>query len=214
VLQYLHVSGPLGRVWVLKAYNLEIKPGELVHVTGPTGTGKSLLVRLALGSVAPASGTVFVNGQNPSKSTGAARQGLRRVVSAVLDDEPELDLTVESWVALGLACAGKPWPAAVAAAREALERAGLGAHAGEPFGRQPRGIRYACSLVRGLARKPHLLLVDWAADDGAAVPGPLRAEFAAFLAGSGACLVTGEPGRNAVPAGGRVDSLAAPAEAA
>ncbi|MEK7477398.1 MAG: ATP-binding cassette domain-containing protein [Candidatus Coatesbacteria bacterium] len=212
MLQYLHVSGPQGRVWVLRAFNLEIKPGELVHVTGPSGAGKSLLVRMALGSVAPASGTVLVNGQNPYKSSGAGRQGLRRVVSAVLDDEPVLNLTAEAWVALGLSCGGRPWPAAVTEARAAIERAGLGAHAGAPFAVLSRGVRYALALVRGLARKPHVLLVDWAVDDGDAVPGPLRAEFAAYLAGSGACLVTGAPGLNAVPAGGRVESLAAPAE--
>jgi len=212
VLQYLHVSGPKGGVWVLRSFNLEVKPGELAHVTGPTGSGKSLLVRMALGSAPPAGGTVFVNGMNPYKSSAAGRQGLRRVVSAVLDDEPVLDIPAVSWVALGLACAGKRWPAAVAEGREAIERAGLGAHAGTRFSRLPRGTRFALGLVRGLARKPHLLLVDWAADDGEAVPGPLREEFASFLAGSGACLVTGVPGRNAVPAGGRVEQLSVPGE--
>lgn len=210
MLQYLHVSGPKGRLWALNAFNLEVKPGEVVHVTGPSGSGKSLLVRMALGSAPPASGTVFVNGINPYKTSTGGRQGVRRVVSAVLDDEPEIDLAADAWVALGLACAGRSWPAAVGDARDALGRAGLGGIAGEPFGRLPRGTRYALALVRALARKPHLVLVDWAADDGAAVPEPLRADFASFAANAGAVLVTGEPGRNAAPPGGRVERLAGP----
>jgi ABC-type molybdenum transport system ATPase subunit/photorepair protein PhrA len=132
----------------------------------------------------------------------------------VLDDEPALDLTADAWVALGLHCAGRTWPAASAAARDVLERAGLGSVAGKRFGRLTRGQRYALALARGLARSPHLLLVDWAADDGDAVPEPLHATFAAFLANAGACLVAGGPGRNAVPAGGRVETLDGPPGAA
>lgn len=210
MLQYLHVSGPRGRLWVLNAFNLEIKPGETVHVTGPSGSGKSLLVRMALASAAPASGTVFVNGINPHKTSVAGRQGLRRVVSAVLDDEPELDLPAEVWVALGLACAGRSWPASVGDARDALARFGLGGVATEPFRRLPRGTRYALALVRALIRKPHLILVDWAADDGAGIPESLRSDFASFAANAGAVLMTGEPGRNAAPPGGRVERLAGP----
>lgn len=209
MLSYLHVSGPAGGAWVLRGFMLEVKPGELVHVTGPSGAGKTLLISMALGESAPASGTVMVNGMNPYRMTAGARQGLRRVVSAARDQEPVLDLIAEAWVALGIHAAGsRDWPHAVARARQELEDAGLSAIAGARMTRLPRGTRYAVSLVRALARKPHLLLVDWTGDDAASVPGPLRERVAAFLTDGGAMLATGVPGRHALPAGGRIEVLA------
>ncbi len=209
MLSYLHVSGPAGGAWCLRGFVLEVKPGEAVHVTGASGAGKSLLVAMALGETAPASGTVMVNGMNPYRMTAGARQGLRRVISSVRDIEPVLDLTADAWVGLGIKAAGsRDWPHAVLQARQELEDAGLSAFAGTRLSRLPRGTRYALALVRALARKPHLLLLDWTGDDAASVPHPLRDRLAEFVTAGGALLAAGEPGRNALPAGGRVEPLA------
>lgn len=193
MLQYLHVGKSFASRWVLTRFNLEVKPGESVRLTGVAGAGKSLLVRMALGDVAPTTGTVHVNGLNPFKLTFGARQRLRRGVSAVLDAEPPLDMPAETWIALGLWCAGQSWGDSLEAARRALDRIGMRPLATRPCSDLARGQRLVLALARGLARKPQLLLVDWAGGLGG-IPAPLAAEVEKFVADGGACLSVGEPG--------------------
>lgn len=192
--------------------SFEVKTGELVRVSGPSGSGQSLLVRMALGVVAPTTGTVLVNGVNPFKLSAGTRQGLRRLLGPVLDDEEPLRVPADAWVALGVWCAGRPWTAALGAAREALDRAGLGGLAGESVARLPRGDRFALALVRALVRRPHAMLVDWR--DAAASPPPeaLRAEIDSYITGGGAVLMTGESPEGGWPVPTRVERLAAPAD--
>jgi ABC-type bacteriocin/lantibiotic exporter with double-glycine peptidase domain len=52
----------------LKKINLKIQPGEKVFISGKNGSGKSTLVRLLAGYLHPASGALFVNENNFSKT--------------------------------------------------------------------------------------------------------------------------------------------------
>lgn len=191
MLQYLHVGKSYGPRWVITRFNGEVKPGEVVRLTGAPGSGKSLLVRMALGEVAPTTGTVHVNDLNPFKLSFGARQRLRRGVSAVLDSEPPLDMPAETWIALGCWCAGRPWGDSLDDARRALDRLGMRDLAARPCAGLARGQRLALALARGLARKPHLLLVDWAGGL-AGIPAPLIEDLKRFLADGGACLLAGD----------------------
>jgi ABC-2 type transport system ATP-binding protein len=212
VLQYLHVGKSFGSRWSLTRFNAEVKSGEAVRLVGPAGAGKSLLIRMALGEVAPSTGTVHVNGQNPYKLGFGARQRMRRGVSAVLDDEPPLDMPAATWIALGLWCAGRPWADSLDDARRVLDRLALGALAGHPCSDLARGQRLGLALARGLARKPHLLLVDWAGGLQAA-PAVVLAELERFVSDGGACLMTADAAAPAMVAGERVVEISAGAGA-
>ena len=48
--------------WVVKDFSLDITPGEMVTLTGPSGGGKTTLMKLMLGLYAPTSGAVRVDG--------------------------------------------------------------------------------------------------------------------------------------------------------
>ena len=52
---------------VLKDINLEIAKGESMVIIGPSGSGKSTLLRLMVGLLKPASGQIWVNGQEISR---------------------------------------------------------------------------------------------------------------------------------------------------
>ncbi len=56
--------------WILKAYNLEVKPGQKFILTGSSGSGKSTVLRLLAGLYAPEKGTISIGGIDPR----AARQ--------------------------------------------------------------------------------------------------------------------------------------------
>lgn len=53
--------------WVLENCSLEIRAGESVAIIGPSGQGKSTLVKLLLGLLKPAVGTIEVNGMDIRK---------------------------------------------------------------------------------------------------------------------------------------------------
>src|SRR5208337_2836838 len=62
-----------GERHVLKGLSLELKPYELLHVSGPNGTGKTTLLRVACGLLRPEQGDVRWLGQ-PISSVRAEYQ--------------------------------------------------------------------------------------------------------------------------------------------
>ena len=49
---------------VLKGINLEIAPGEIFVIMGPSGSGKSVLLRHIIGLEEPDEGDIFINGES------------------------------------------------------------------------------------------------------------------------------------------------------
>src|SRR3954463_6218107 len=61
---------------VLAGVDLDLEPGRLVAVSGRNGTGKTTLLRIAAGLIAPDSGVVSVAGFDPERER---REFQRRV---------------------------------------------------------------------------------------------------------------------------------------
>lgn len=51
--------------WILKGYNLRVEPGEKFTLTGPSGFGKSTILRLLAGLYTPEKGTISIGGLSP-----------------------------------------------------------------------------------------------------------------------------------------------------
>src|SRR5260370_8219972 len=64
-----------GRKWALRNCALRIPIGHVTGLVGPNGAGKTTLLHLAMGLLAPTSGTVKVFGYSPAKE---ARQLLSK----------------------------------------------------------------------------------------------------------------------------------------
>jgi ATP-binding cassette subfamily B protein RaxB len=70
--------------WVVRHVNLTIEPGESVALAGPSGGGKSTLVKLILGVLEPTEGEVRYGGV-PLRQLGA--RAYRQAVAAVMQDD-------------------------------------------------------------------------------------------------------------------------------
>ncbi len=127
---------------LLDRVSLEVRRGEIVTVVGPNGGGKTTLLRLATGDLAPAAGTVS---RRPGLRIGYAPQSL------TLDRT--LPLTAARFVAL--AAGSDPVSRA-----EALDRVGERDFADRQMADLSGGQRQRALLARALARRPDLLILD------------------------------------------------------
>ena len=133
---------------VLEAVNLTVEEGRFVSLVGPSGSGKSSLLRAVIGLQQPLSGTV---------ETNLARSEL----GLLFQDDALLPWkTARDNVALGLTFNGTERKQALAEAEAWLERLGL-AGFGDRFPRHlSGGQRKRVALAQVLAMKPRLILMD------------------------------------------------------
>ena len=63
-IRNLHKSFRGGREQILKGVNIDFPEGKLTYILGPSGTGKSVLLKHVLGLMRPDEGQIFVNGKD------------------------------------------------------------------------------------------------------------------------------------------------------
>jgi phospholipid/cholesterol/gamma-HCH transport system ATP-binding protein len=77
-----NLSKNFGSQRVLKDITLSVKPGEIFTIMGPSGSGKSVLLRQIAGLDLPTRGTVRINGDDPAEPDTRDRFALALVFQA------------------------------------------------------------------------------------------------------------------------------------
>lgn len=137
-------------------------PGMTVALVGPSGAGKTTLVRLALRLIDPQSGRILIDGVDLRDLRMA---GLRRAVALVPQDVALFNDTLEVNIAFGRPDAS---PQEVAAAAEAAELStfieglpeGMATRVGERGLKLSGGERQRVGLARALLADPRVLILD------------------------------------------------------
>src|SRR3989339_2189668 len=92
----------------LHQVDVEIKPGEFVFIVGPSGAGKTTLIKLLIREELPTSGSVFFEQQEVNKLRAKELPFLRRQIGVVFQDFKLLAMrTVFENVSLALEVFGK-----------------------------------------------------------------------------------------------------------
>jgi branched-chain amino acid transport system ATP-binding protein len=143
-----------GGLVALDGVSLRVPPGRTVGVIGPNGAGKTTLFNVICGFVAPAAGTITLDGRPlRPRPHRLARLGIARTLQGV---GLFAGLTVLENVMVGAEHAGQrpedAW--------EALERCGVAPHAHALPGGLPYAVRKRVALARVLVAQPRLLLLD------------------------------------------------------
>ncbi|MEE8507981.1 MAG: ATP-binding cassette domain-containing protein, partial [Myxococcota bacterium] len=95
--------------FALRDISLELRRGEFVFLTGPSGAGKTSLLKLLFSAEEPTEGQIVVLGRNIVRLRQAAIPQLRRRIGVVFQDFKLLPRrTIEENVALSLEVVGTP----------------------------------------------------------------------------------------------------------
>ncbi|XP_048149377.1 antigen peptide transporter 2-like isoform X4 [Corvus hawaiiensis] len=153
---------------VLKDVTFEVRSGEVTALAGPNGSGKSTAVALLERLWDPGSGRVLLDGIPLPEYE---HQYLHRKVVLVEQDPVLFSGTIRENVVLGLEhCEESELREAATAAGamdfiQGLER-GWDTEVGEHGGQLAAGERRRVALARALLRRPAVLILDEALDDG------------------------------------------------
>ena len=173
MIRLSNVSHAYGDDPVLNDLSMSVDPGEVVAIIGPSGVGKTTLLRVLALFVRPSSGTTELDGQAVWSVGESERLALRRRIGMVFQEASLFDASVARNVEYGLRVR-ESWPDRLwsqlwsvlgsngtsEAVREALEIVGLDDRLEQEAGSLSGGEAQRVSFARALAYEPKYLMLD------------------------------------------------------
>ena len=146
---------------ILKDISFEIQPRSFQFLTGPSGAGKTTLMRLMLLALKPTRGMISLFGHDAATVDKDAMTELRRRIGVVFQDFRLLDhLTTFENVALPLRVKGREESAYRAEVTELLKWVGLG----DKIHAVPQvlsgGEKQRLAIARMLLKNPAIMVLD------------------------------------------------------
>ena len=151
-----------GGLTVLKGVNLDVMPGEVVGLIGPSGSGKSSLLHAAGLLERPTSGEIRIDGADVGGLDERARTHIRLASIGFVYQFHHLlaEFDARDNVALPLRIAGVVQGEARERASEVLTALGLGERLTHQPAQMSGGEQQRVAVARALANRPRLLLAD------------------------------------------------------
>jgi cell division transport system ATP-binding protein len=146
---------------VLRDVSFDIRPNSFQFLTGPSGAGKTSLLRLLFLSLRPTRGLISLFGKDVTRLAPDRAASLRRRIGVVFQDFRLLDhLTTYENIALPLRVQGRGEPSYRSQVVELLHWVGLGdrMHVLPPV--LSGGEKQRAAIARALISRPELLLAD------------------------------------------------------
>lgn len=146
----------------LDGVTLELGPGQMIGIYGPSGAGKTTMLRIAAGLEAPSSGSVSYDGVRLREMSASERlRHRRREIACVWAPEPwQEHLSVLDHVAMPLLVDRRDRRSAERRAREALLACEAEQCVGIAGEKLSGGQRQRVEIARALISQPRLLIAD------------------------------------------------------
>lgn len=161
-LNVIYNLGKSNEYHALKNINIEIYPEEYIILFGPSGCGKSTLLYVILGALPPASGEIFVKGENPYSFSVQKRVEYQRFTVGIIYQAFYLipSISVLDNVALPQIFSANPPEKRKERAMELLRRFGVESQADKIPVNLSGGQQQRVAVARSLVNDPDILLAD------------------------------------------------------
>lgn len=144
-----------GALQIIGGITAEIGAGETVCVIGPSGGGKTTLLRMLAGLAQPTTGSVELDGRRltgPDRSVAIVFQDYGKALLPWRNAAGNVSLALEA-----RDCPKAERPAII---RSLLDKIGLGKHADKYPREMSGGMQQRLQIARCLAQEPKVLLMD------------------------------------------------------
>ena len=161
-IELRNVHKKLGWQHILRGVNLQVRRGETLVIIGPSGEGKTVLMKHVIGLMRPDSGTVSVDGVHVEKLRERELTPVRQKVSMMFQNAALFDsMTVEENVAFPLIESGvKDRQEIKTRVQEALEVVDLADHGKKLPVNLSGGMRKRAGIARAIVGRSQCILYD------------------------------------------------------
>jgi cell division transport system ATP-binding protein len=161
MIQFFNVDLHYGDKHILRHITFNINKGEFVYIIGPTGVGKSSILKLIYFDEYPDSGTIIVDQYSSAKIKIRDIPYVRRKLGVVFQDFKLLpDRNVFENIAFALRVTGAPSSVIKKKVLLVLNEVGLG-HRRNHYPRElSGGEQQRVAIARALVNEPTILLAD------------------------------------------------------
>jgi cell division transport system ATP-binding protein len=161
IIHFKGVTKKFGSLVALNDISFDVKKSEFIFITGPSGAGKTTILKLILGELTADAGEVKIDGFNVAGLTEKDLPRFRQQIGTVFQDFKVLpERTVFENVAVALAVIGLPeedWDERV---KHVLKLAGLSNQINLFPSQLSGGELQRVSLARALSVNPKMILAD------------------------------------------------------
>tara|TARA_A100001011_G_scaffold393977_1_gene485238 strand:+ start:631 stop:1317 length:687 start_codon:yes stop_codon:yes gene_type:complete len=151
-----------GLIELFKNVSIKIRPGELVALTGPSGSGKSSLLHILALLESPTSGELFYLGENTKKFTENRKNHMRRnKISIIFQDNNLLsDFSAIENVLMPLIIRGEDYKSSLQKAKKILDEVRLDDRYNHFPSELSGGEQQRVAIARSLISETSLILAD------------------------------------------------------
>lgn len=164
MIEFRNLHKSFGPLQVLRGVDLTVHDGETLALLGPSGTGKSVLLKHAIGLLEADQGDVFVDGVSIATATPAQLKSVRRRLGYVFQNAALFDsLTVAEnlWLAQTDEGHERRIQGCRTEAEELLRRVNMDASVLDKYPSElSGGMRKRVGVARAIASSPDYLLWD------------------------------------------------------
>ncbi|MCD8141591.1 MAG: ATP-binding cassette domain-containing protein [Planctomycetaceae bacterium] len=150
------------RIEPVKRLSLDVERGTTLVIIGPSGTGKSVTLRLMLGLLDPDEGEVYAFGQKLSAMSNQELGGMRRRMAMLFQGGALFDsMTVGENVAFPMRSMGeRDEDKIMSIVSERLRQVGLPGTEDKMPSELSGGMKKRAALARSIATRPEVILYD------------------------------------------------------
>lgn len=146
-----------GRTRAVDGVSFSVRPGEIMGLLGPNGSGKTTIMRLLTGFFPPSDGRVSVDGLDVEEHPLAVRERIGYLPENVVLYP---DLSVRRFLTFCAAVKGVSSRERLARIEEIMQACGLVEVADKLIGKLSKGYRQRVGIAQAVMHRPRVLVLD------------------------------------------------------